>query len=305
MTGGAGFVGRHVTARALERGHEVTVLSRHPDRVDGLPDGVHLVAGDLTDPGRLRDALVDLANAGQAPDAVVHAAAVVVDHDPKLHRVNVEGTGALCAALAALPTPPRLVHISTFAVEDIPATEYSESKLAAEEVVRGSGLPHVVLRPSLVYGRGDGTNTPALVEKMRQKTHWLPGGGRTLIQPVYVGDVAAACVAACERTDLSGGTYRLGGPEPVAVRAFREAVRDASGGSATIRPLPLGLLLFAAQGLALLGKPRAKDVLAFHQADHRVDISEAASDLDFRPRPLDEGLSLTFGPEDVKALRGG
>jgi len=293
VTGGAGFLGRHVTAAGLARGDAVTVLSRHPDRVTDLPRGARLLAGDLTDPTGLAATLSGLGE--QAPQAVVHAAAVVADHDPKLYQVNVDGTAALCAALTALPQPPRLVHVSTFAVEDTPRTGYSDSKLAAEEVVSASGLPYVVLRPSLIYGRGDGTNTPALVEKMRQRVHWLPGGGRVLIQPVHVGDVAAACIAATERAGCLGRVYRLAGPEPVAVRRFREAVRDASGGAAAIRSMPLPLLTLAAELLALTGKPRARDVLAFHRRDHRVDISAACEDLGFQPRSLEAGLLETFG----------
>ncbi len=283
-------MGRHVTAAARARGHEVAVLSRHPERARDVADEVTLVQGDLTAPGDLGERLAAL-----APDAVVHAAAVVVDHDPKLHQVNVEGTAALCKLLGGLPTPPRLVHVSTFAVEDPPPTEYSRSKLAAEEVVRASGLRQVVLRPTLVYGRGDGTNTPDLVARMAHGTHWLPGGGRVLIQPVHVDDVAQAAVAAAERGELHDRTYRLGGPEPVSVRAWREAVRDASGGAARIRGLPLGVLQLAAGALALLGKPRARDVLSFHVVDHVVDSADARRDLGFAPRALEAGLAETFG----------
>ena len=120
VTGGAGFLGRHVTTAALERGHEVTVLSRHPDRLRNLPAGIQVMGGDLTAPDDLGKRLARL-----APDAVVHAAAIVVDHDPTLHAVNVEGTAALCAMLSGLPQPPRVVHISTFSVEDIPPTDYN------------------------------------------------------------------------------------------------------------------------------------------------------------------------------------
>jgi NADH dehydrogenase len=290
VTGGAGFLGRHVLSAARARGHEVTALSRHPDRVRDLPEGVQLVQGDLTTPEGLGERLGEL-----ELDAVIHAAAIVVDHDPTLHTVNVEGTAALCATLCGLPRPPRLVHVSTFAVEDPPPTAYSDSKLAAEEVVRASGLEHLVLRPTLIYGSGDGTNTPILVEKMRSGTHWLPGGGQVLIQPVHVDDVAEACIAAAERDDMNGRTYRLGGGEPVSVRAWREAVRDASGGAAQVRALPMPLLLAVARVAAALGKPRARDVLSFHLVDHAVDSEDARRDLDFSPRSIHDGLAETFG----------
>jgi nucleoside-diphosphate-sugar epimerase len=292
ITGGAGFLGSHVTRAALAResgAHQVIVMSRHPERVQDLPEGARLVQGDLTQAERLAACLRDC-----APDAVIHTAAVVADHDPKLMQVNVTGTAALCAALSQLSPAPRLVHVSTFSVEDPPPTEYSQSKLAAEEVVRHAGLAHVILRPSLIYGAGDGTNTPALVEAMREGTVWLPGGGAVRIQPVHVEDVAQACLAAAERDDLNGHTYRLGGPEPVSVRSYREAMRDASGGKARVRALPLKLLDLLAGGLQLLGRPRARQVLSFHLTDHTVDSQEAARDLQFKPRSLAEGLLRTF-----------
>ena len=289
VTGGAGFLGRRVASAALERGHEVVVLSRHPDRVRDLPPGVSVIGGDLTAPQDLKGRLAEL-----APQGVIHAAAVVVDHDPQLHSVNVEGTAALCSMLGGLSPAPRLVYVSTFSVEDIPSTAYSDSKLAAESVVRASELPHAVMRPALIYGKGDSTNTPDLVARMAAGTQWLPGGGRVLIQPVHVDDVALACVMASEQKDVSGKTYRLGGPEPVTVRAYREAIRDASGGSARIRGLPLNMMNLAAGLLATLGKPRAQQVLAFHLTDHTVDSGEAQRDLNFQPRSLTEGLRTTF-----------
>jgi NADH dehydrogenase len=289
LTGGAGFLGRHVTRAALDAGHEVLVLSRHPERVETLPSGARALGGDLT----LPETLSALVAAG--PDAVVHAAAVVAEDDPQLRDVNVGGTGHLLAALAGLPTPPRFVHVSSFAVEDIPSTQYSETKREAEELVKASPLPWVVLRPTLIYGAGDGSNTPALVERMRAGNHWLPGGGRaTRIQPVHVADVAGAILAALERDEALGHTFRLAGAEALTVRAWREAVREASGGSATIRSIPLPLFGLLANGLALLGKTGPRGVLSFHQADHAVDISDAQRLLAFQPCASAEGLAQTF-----------
>jgi nucleoside-diphosphate-sugar epimerase len=294
ITGGSGFVGRHVVAGALARGDSVTVLSRDPGASDaalaaaGL--GARSVPADLGDESILRTAL-----AGPAPDAVIHAAALLEGSPEQLQAVNVAGTAALIGALRSLPAPPRLVLISSFAVEDTPPTPYSDSKLAAESLVRESGLPWVILRPALVYGPGDRNNTERLVARLRAGAMWLPAGGRVQIQPVHVHDVAAACLAAVWRDEALGGTYRLGGAEPISVRAWREAVRDATGGRARIRAIPLPLFALAARGLALLGKRSALGVLTFHRNEHRVDSTAALADLDYRPRPLERGLRETFG----------
>jgi len=235
-----------------------------------------------------------VALAQSPPDAVVHAAALMTGSRLELDAVNVEGTRALARALSRLDRPPRLVHVSTFAVEDTPPTPYSESKAEAEAVVRASGLPWVILRPALIYGPDDASNTRRLVEALRTGTMWLPAGGRTSIQPVHVNDVAAACLEAATRPEAVGATLRLGGPEPVSVRAFREAVRAASGGAARIRGIPLPLFAVLARGAALLGRRDALGVLAFHRATHGVDSAEARRLLGYRPRGLAEGLAATF-----------
>ena len=289
VTGGAGFLGRKICAAALAQGHEVVAMSRHPERAQSLPDGVTLVAGELTDEQQLSDLLAQI-----QPQALIHAAAVVTNDDPQLRPVNVGGTQALIAAMKAQEQPPRLALVSTFSVEDIPPTAYSESKREAETLVRESGLDHVILRPALIYGPGDSTNTPALVSRMSSGSHWIPAGGATRIQPVFVEDAAAAIVAAATLPDIAGQTYRLAGPEPVSMRAYREAVRDATGGRAVVRAIPLGLFGLAAGVLALLGKAGAQQVLLFHQADHAVDIENSRKDLGFSPRSLAAGLAQTF-----------
>lgn len=289
LTGGAGFLGRHIARAASAAGHDVLVLSRHPERVGELPARARAVGGDLTLPKTLGPALAT------APDAVVHAAAVVADDDPHLTDVNVGGCANLLAALTELPLLPRFVHISSFAVEDIPATAYSASKLEAELLVRDSSLPWIVLRPALIYGAGDGSNTPALVERLAAGSLWLPGGGRcTRIQPVHVDDVAAAVLAALTWVDAPGRTYRLAGPAPLTVRAWREAVREASAGAAVIRSIPLPLFGLVARALAALGKRGPLGVLSFHQADHAVDIEAARQDLGFSPCTTAAGLARTF-----------
>jgi NADH dehydrogenase len=297
ITGGSGFVGRHLVARALRAGHHVTLLSRDPQAAQralatptsGAPGTLELRRADLARPA-------DLAGLAQAasPQAVVHLAALIHGTPEALRAANVAATRALLAELARADPRPRLVHVSSFAVEDIPPTPYSESKLEGERVVREGPLPWVVLRPSLVYGPGDEGNTRPLVARLRAGSHWLPAGGRTRIQPVHVEDLAEACLAAAQAPQAAGRTYRIGGPEAVAVGDFRRAVREASGGRAAIRAIPLPLFALAARVLALAGRRGALGVLAFHRADHAVDIGEAQRDLGFRPRPLAQGLRETF-----------
>jgi nucleoside-diphosphate-sugar epimerase len=303
ITGGTGFLGRRIVALAADAGHRVTVLCRDPRAAQAAAAHAPAVArGGAAARGSVRWARFELeraaagvdALAAEPPHALIHAAAIIRGTMQELRACNVEATAAIVGALSRWPRPPRLVLVSSFSAEDLPASHYSESKRAAETLLRESALPWVVVRPTLIYGAGDGGATAALVGELREGTMWLPRGGRALIQPVHVDDVAAACLAAAERPQAVGRTYRLGGPEPVSVADFRGAVRDATGGRAEIRELPLGLLSLAATALSLVGRRGPAEAAAFHARDHVVDSSQAAADLDFRPRPLAEGLAQTF-----------
>ncbi len=295
ITGGSGFLGRRMVAAALADGHAVTVLSRQaPDGQVSPPEPGHAVqvAGELGDPASL-----DRALAASSPDVVIHAAAVISDTDPMLRPINVDGTAALLNAMERGDSVGRIVFISSFAVEDIPATPYSDSKLDAEGLVRSASVPWVVIRPTLIYGPDDGNNTQRLVQRMRSGSMWLPGGGVVSIQPVFVDDVARACIEAATRDRAPGNTYRLGGPEPITVADYRHAVRTATGGAARIRSIPLPIFRLAAGALALLGKTGPRGVLHFHMCEHSVDSSAARRDLDFAPRSLADGLAATFGSQ--------
>ena len=310
VSGGSGFLGRRIAREALRAGDAVVVPTRDPQRAAatwareqgspaaGAPEPEWL-ATDLADPRAFARAV-----AGARPDGVLHAAALIRGGPAELRAVNADATAVLVSELARAGRRPRFVYVSSFAVEDEPPTPYSESKHLAEEHVRASGLPWVILRPALVYGPGDTDNTPRLVEAMAAGTMWLPAGGSVRIQPVHVDDVAAAAVAALHRDEAVGGTFRLGGPEPVPVRAFREAVRDATGGRAVIRAIPLPLFALAARAAALLGRTRALEVLRFHRADHGFAIDEARRALGFSPRPLAQGLAETFGERPASVPRG-
>lgn len=292
MTGGTGFLGRHVLRLAREHGHDVTIVSRNPGRVPELADQATLVAGDVREGHSLVETF-----AAAAPDAVIHAAAIVDHNEADLLTVNVGGTAEVLAACRAMPSPPRLVYVSSFAVEDPPPTEYSRSKEAAEALIAAQDdVPWVILRPTLIYGPDDGGTTPALVEALSGGVHVLPGGGAARISPVHVDDVAAAMIAAVERDGVTGKRYRLGSADGISVRAYREAVRDATGGSARFVTLPLALLGAGGALLSLLGKPGPSRVAAFHRhGDHVVDNADAIADLGYAPRTVRDGVRDAFG----------
>lgn len=208
ITGATGFVGNAVLRRLLRRGHEVKALVRDPTRAGRIRNlgAVECIAGNLDELDAVRGLVV-------GTDAVIHLVGIIVEKGPvTFQRVHVEGTASLVATARAAGVP-RFVHMSALGARpDAGATEYHRTKSAGEDVVRGAGLAHVILRPALIAGAG---NVPlAMMVRLIRFAPAVPviGDGRYLLQPVWIEDVAEAFAEAVERTDLSG-TFEIAGPE--------------------------------------------------------------------------------------------
>ncbi len=224
MTGATGFVGGGVLPRLLRREHEVKVLVRDPARAARLRDlgGVEQVVGDLGDERALRT-LVDGA------EAVVHLVGIIFETRAQTYQaVHVDGTARLVAAAAAAGAR-RIVHMSALGARSDPAaTAYHRSKAAAEDVVRGSGLPHAIIRPAIIAGPG---NVPLkLMCDLLRLSPVLPvvGDGRYRMQPVWLDDVAEVFAVALERGGLEG-SFDVAGPEQLTWHEVMDRLQVALG----------------------------------------------------------------------------
>src|SRR2546426_6643136 len=147
LTGGTGFVGRHVAATLARRGHTVRVLARDPARARFLADqGVEVVTGHLADGAAL-------ARLARGVDAVIHLVGIIVEQGPQTFAaVHVEGTRAVLAAARATGVR-RYVHMSAVGARDDPAgevTRHHRTKWQAGQLVGDSRLPHAIFRASVI-----------------------------------------------------------------------------------------------------------------------------------------------------------
>jgi nucleoside-diphosphate-sugar epimerase len=233
VTGASGFLGHAVCAELLERGHEVAALVRRPG---SEPDRASPVHGDLTDAAALTRALEDI-----RPDCVIHLAAeIATQRDPsKIEEVNVEGTRRLLAACASVGGP-RFVFFSTVVTGDaggsvldesteLPVqTVYGRSKQQGEQLVRESGVPSVIIRPSHVYGPG-GWFAHEIVKRLRQPGRFVViGSGENWWDVVRSEDVASACVQAAERAP-TGALYHVVDDQPIRYNEFVALTAQALG----------------------------------------------------------------------------
>lgn len=289
IAGGTGFLGRHVVEALHARGHKVLLLARA--RRPGV-EGAELLPVDVArDPlplERLRgcDALVNLVGIKRERGAQTFEA------------VHVEGTRRLVAACreAALR---RFVHVSVVASRPDAESPYHDTKWRAEELVRRSGLDFTILKPAVIYGRGDDMVTH-LVRMIRFAALFpVVGRGDSILQPVDVRDVAEAVAAALERPAAIGGTYDVVGPARLTLREVVGTV--ARGASLPVRIMPTPVAL---QRMAVWIMDAVMTAPLSTPAQLRMLVDGLYGD----PGPARRELGLVpraFTAESVRELEGG
>ncbi|MBP2299966.1 complex I NDUFA9 subunit family protein [Azospirillum picis] len=215
--GGSGFIGRHLIRRLAKSGAVIRIATRTPSKANFLKTAgaVGQIIPFATDCSKDDS----VARALQGADVAINLLGVLYERGSQSFQgVHVEAAGRI-ARLAAAAGVGRLVHLSAIGADAASTSAYGRSKAAGEQAVRDVFPAATILRPSIVFGPED--NFFNKFAAMAQKAPVLPliGGGKTRFQPVYVGDVAEAVVAALELDSARGRTFELGGPR---VYSFRE-----------------------------------------------------------------------------------
>ena len=208
ITGATGFVGRAVCEAVVREGHSVRRMARgsRSQSLEAQNDGIDWVRGSVLCPNDLRQGM-------QGCDAVIHLVGIIGEiGDQTFERVHQEGTRRVLEA-ALTSGVRRIVHMSALGTRPEAASRYHQTKWAAEEAVRSSGLDWTVFRPSLIYGPGDG-----FVNLFAGMSRWSPvlpviGRGTSLLQPVSVDCVARAFARALDSKAAVHQTYDLCGPD--------------------------------------------------------------------------------------------
>jgi len=284
VTGGTGFIGPHVVRALRESGHRVRVLEHRPG--SAVATGADAVAGSMTDPESLRRAV-------EGQEVVVHLVALLVGRPQDFQRVMEQGTRDLVDA-ARDAAVRRFVLMSALGTteETKDLVPYYHAKWLMEQDVKGSGLEHVIFRPSFVFAREGGA-----LEQFKRIARLAPvtpvvGPGTQRIQPIWIDDLAAYFAAGVEKAEAANRTFELGGPDVVTWNEFWDRLKRAQGSRRPSIHLPFGLMRAQAAVLERLPRPPVtRDQLTMLAAGDNVATNTDAVDTFGLPLvPLDEQL---------------
>jgi 2-alkyl-3-oxoalkanoate reductase len=312
ITGGNGFIGRHLVTALQQRGDAVRVLAlpgEDASEMDGR--GVAVFRGDVRAPETLMAPM-------RGADGVLHLAAMMDVWRPlaDYRAVNVTGTANVCrAALAA--GVRRLVHMSSSSVygvgrgglvtEEAPLRPFSdpypvskaEGDVAVQTMIRQQGLPAVIIRPDQIFGPGDALHFGAMADRLISGAGVIVGSGRNHVPFVYVADVVDALLLALDHPRATGRAYNVTNDQPLTQLELLTAIASEVGARPPRVHIPRAVLYtagFAAERLAVLTRshrrpPVTRLGVVFIGADTRHDISRARTELGFAPRvALREGI---------------
>jgi len=289
ITGANGFVGRHVVARLAGRHDVRALISERPGAERELPSGSFDVRrADVRKAETLRGQL-------DGVDAVVHTVAIPTERSQRFAEVNVAGVAHVIEE-ARRAGVGRLVHMSALGADPDSPYPYLRSKGEGQAIVTGSGISHVVLRPSLLFGEGDDF-FPRLRFSLMFPVVPVPGDGKARFQPVHVDDIAQAIVAALERPEISG-PHEVGGPSPV---TYDEMLAETMRGAGTSRPtLHVPVLLMkppaVVMGLFMKDPPVTVDQLDLLKVDNTPRSNAMEPVFGVRPRQFQGALGYLRRP---------
>jgi nucleoside-diphosphate-sugar epimerase len=315
VTGGTGFVGQHLVRALIERGHRVWMLGRHFDRAGPLIEiGATRVQADLRDRAAIMAACAQM-------DAVYHTGALSAPwgRGADFHAINVGGTEHVIAGcvrhnvgrLIAVSSPSVLFNgRDQYLLTDAapyPArfiSTYSATKKLAEDRVNAAirqGLPALIVRPKAIFGPGDTTLLPRLIQAARLGRLPQIGAGRNLVDLTYVDNVVHALLLALDASAALGNTYTITNDEHVLLWDVIKAVLRQLGIPAQLRRIPVAAAMIAAwlmeaRAHVTGSEPRlTRYSVAVLARTQTYDITAARRDLRYAPTvSVAEGIRRTL-----------
>jgi NADH dehydrogenase len=292
VAGATGYLGRRLVPRLVASGRTVRALVRggaaraaaHPHLA-----GVEIAAGDLSDAGSCR-------RAAEGVDTVIHLVGIIKERGAAtFEAVHVAGTRALVTAAQAAGVR-RILYVSALGARAGATTAYWRTKARAEELVRGSGLAWLVLRPSIVFAR-DGEFYGVLRQLTAFPLVPVLGPGTNRLAPVRADDLAMVEVAALDRPEAWGRAHEIAGPEAMTFDELLRRVARARGRRVWLVHVPFAFARPLVRAIAPLPfAPITPGQLAMLEEDSVADAAEVLRVFGVQVRGIEPILS---GAEDA------
>lgn len=292
LPGGAGLVGQNLVARLRAAGfRNIVVLDKHRANLAVLqkvqPEIVAEYA-DLAEPGPWSRYFTDAS-------VVVMLQAQIGGIDAReFERNNVEATRLILEQIK-LKQVPYLVHISSSVVKSIADDLYTNSKKAQEELVVASGVKHVVLRPTLMFGWFDRKHLGWLSRFMKKVPIFpIPGHGRYMRQPLYSGDFCNV-IMRCMQTQPTG-QFNISGHEQVDYVDIIKGIRRVTKAKTVIAHIPYGLFHTLLKTWAVFDKnpPFTTEQLKALVARDEFEVIDWPGIFQVKSTPFAQALDETF-----------
>lgn len=235
IAGGAGLVGQNLVVRLKARGYQnLVVIDKHRANLAtlaALHPEVDAVLADLAQPGQWQEKL-------QGAEVVVLLQAQIGGNRlEEFQRNNIDATTLLLETIDG-PKPPYIVFVSSSVVESVADDFYSSTKRRQEELILSSGLDGPILRPTLMFGWFDRKHLGWLSRFMRKTPVFpIPGSGRYMRQPLYVGDFCNIIIS-CIESRRQGGIFNISGREKIDYIDIIRAIKNTIGSRALILRIP-------------------------------------------------------------------
>ena len=315
VTGGNGFVGRHLITELQSRGDRVRVLALPGEDAGWLEQrGVAVHRGDVRVPGSLADPV-------RGADAVLHLAAMMDVWRPieDYRAVNVTGTENIARA-ALRAGVRRFVHMSSSSVygmtlgrpadESFPLAPFpdpypvtkAEGDLTVQRMIAEDHLPAVIIRPDQIFGPGDHLHFGRIADRLRSGRGIVVGRGDNAMPFVYVTDVVRGLLLALDHDRALGQAYNITNDHPLTQSELLCAIAGDIAASPPRFRVPYRALYAAgylAERLAMMAPSHSRPPItrlgvAFFGTDNRYAIGKARHELGYAPQvDLRDGVRMT------------
>jgi nucleoside-diphosphate-sugar epimerase len=293
LPGGAGLVGQNLVARLKARGYDnLVVLDKRQANLEVLrqvhPD-VTAIYADLAEPG-------DWAKHFEGADVVVMLQAQIgaPTRDPFV-RNNIVATRNVLDVIKQCHIP-YTVHISSSVVNSVADDWYTQTKREQEEIVVASGIDCVVLRPTLMFGWFDRKHLGWLSRFMQRVPVFpIPGSGKYMRQPLYVGDFCNVIISSIE-SRIKGQAFNISGLERVDYIDIIRQIKRATRARCAIVRIPYGLFYVLLKIYAVFDKnpPFTADQLEALTAGDEFEVIDWEGIFGIRATPFAKAMDETF-----------